>query len=123
MAQGKGVRVAHEIPPLVLDRISLFFYNESPHKVGDGHRRVQLEVQADVVFGGIEQVDEAPDELVSELEQVVPRPEREDGVQRGDVASSRREVEEIGVAVRGQVASRGIRELFLQEAHMRAQPG
>ena len=52
----------------------------------------------------------------------MPRPEREDGVQRGNVAPSRREVEEIGIAVRGQVARRGTRELFLQEAHMCAQP-
>jgi hypothetical protein len=38
------------------------------------------------------------------------------------MASSGREVEEIAVAVRGQVARRGTRELFLQEAHVRAQP-
>jgi hypothetical protein len=114
--------VAHEVPPLVLDGIGLFFHDESPHKVRNGHRRVQLEVQGDVVFGSIEQVNEAPSGLVDELEQVVARPEREHSVQRGDIASSCREVEEIAVAVRGQVALRGTRELLLQEAHVRVQP-
>ena len=73
--------MAYEIPSRVLDRIGLFFCDESPHKVGNGPRCVQLEVQGDIIFGDIQQVDEAPGDLVNELEEVMARSEREDGVQ------------------------------------------
>jgi hypothetical protein len=88
---------------------------------------VKLKVEREVVFGRVEEVDESPGDLEADLEEVVARSEREDGVQRGDGASARRECEEIAMAVRGQVdivapARRWTRELLLEDAHVSAQP-
>lgn len=81
--------MAYKIPPFLLDRIRLAFCDEGPHKVRNGHGRVEFKVERDVVIGSIEEVDEAPGELDGELKEVVARSQREDGVQRGDIASSR----------------------------------
>lgn len=80
---------AHEIPPFLLDRIRLAFCDEGPHKLGNGHGRVELKVEREFVSGSVEEVDESPDELDGELEEIVARSEREDGVQRGDGVSAR----------------------------------
>ena len=100
-AEEKTRRLAYQIPPFLLDGIRIAFCDEGPHELGNGHVRVKLKVERDLVFGRVEEVDESPAELEAELEEVVARSEREDGVQRGDGASARRECEEIAVAVRG----------------------
>jgi hypothetical protein len=90
---------------------------------------VQLKVERDLVLGRVEEVDEPAEDLERELEKVVSRAEGEDGVERGDAASARREDEEVAVAVRGQrggVAARarrcGTRELLLEDAQVSLEP-
>ena len=123
----KTRRLAYQIPPFLLDRIRLAFCDEGPHEVGNGHFRVKLKVEREVVLGRVEEVDESPAELEAELQEVVARSEREDGVQRGDGASASREYEEITVAIRGQVdtvapARRWTRELLLEDVYVSTQP-
>ena len=100
-AEEKTRRLTCQIPPFLLDGIRIAFCDEGPHELGNGHVRVKLKVERDLVFGRVEEVDESPAELEAELEEIVARSEREDGVQGGDGASARRECEEIAVAVRG----------------------
>jgi hypothetical protein len=113
---------AHKVPPIVLDRLGLVLHDQTPHEIWDGHSRVQLKVERDVVFGTVQQVDESIYELVRELKQVVTRSEREDCVQGRDVTSAGRKVEEIRVSVGGEVARGGTRELLLEDVHVRVQP-
>lgn len=65
--------MAYKIPPFLLDRIRLAFCDEGPHKLRNGHGRVELKVEHDVVIGSIEEVDEAPGELDGELKKIVAR--------------------------------------------------
>lgn len=81
--------MAYKIPPFLLDRVRLSFSDEGPHEIRSGPGRVELKVERDVVIGSIEEVDEAPGELEGGLKEIVARSQREDGVQRGDIASSR----------------------------------
>ena len=120
-------RLAHQIPPFFLDRIRLAPRDEGPHKLGHTRARVQLKVERHLVFGRVEEVDEAPAELEGELEEIVARSEREDGVQGGDGRSTRGERKEIAVSVRGEVDAvapgrRWTRELLFEDVHVRAQP-
>ena len=69
----KTRQLAHKIPPFLLDRIRLAFCDECPHEVRNGHGRVELKVERDLVIGSIEEVDEAPRELDGELKEVVAR--------------------------------------------------
>jgi hypothetical protein len=85
-------------PTIILDILGL---DETPHGIWDSHGRVQLQVEHDVIFGSVQQVDEPMGELVRELPRVVTWSEREDGVQGRNVASAGREVEEIRVSVGG----------------------
>ena len=90
---------------------------------------MQLKVEHDLILGRVEEVDEPPEELERDLEEVMSRAQGEDGVQGGDAAPAGREGEEIAVAVRGQrrcVASRarrcGTRELLLEDVQVRLEP-
>jgi hypothetical protein len=119
----------HEVPPLLLDRIRLAFRDNGPHELGYSRSRVQLEVEHDLILGRVEEVDEPPEELDGDLEEVVSRAQGEDGVQGGDAAPAGREGEEVAVAVRGQrrcVASGarrcGTRELLLEDVQVRLEP-
>jgi len=119
----------HEVPPLLSDGIRLAFCDEAPHKLGHGRaRRVQFKVEREVVRGRVEEVDEPPENLRRELEEIVPRAQGEDGVQGGDAPSARREGEEVAVAVRGQrggaapACRRGARELLLEDVQVRVEP-
>jgi hypothetical protein len=113
---------AHQVPSLIFDRFRLTLHDEGPHEIWDRRRRLQPKVQRDVVSGSVEQVDESPCRLVDDLKKIVAWSEREDGVQRRDVASAGREVEEIGVSVSGQVTRGGTRELLVEDGHVRSQP-
>jgi len=119
----------HEVPPLCSDEIRLAFCDEAPHKHGHGRaRRVQLKVERDVVHGRVEEVDEPPEDLRRELEEIVPQAQGEDSVQGGDAPWARREGEEVAVAVRGQRAEaapacrRGVRELLLEDVQVSVEP-
>ena len=119
--------MAHQIPPFFLDRIRFAPRGEGPHKLGHARARVELKVESDLVFGRVEEVDEAPTELEGELEEIVPRSEREDGVQRGDGGSACGERKEVAVSVRGEVDAvapgrRWTRELLFEDIHVRTQP-
>jgi len=61
------------------------------------------------------QVHETVQKVEHILEQVVTWREGEDGMQRGNVASACREVEEVGVTIFGKVAYGGTRELGLED--------
>ena len=65
--------MAYKIPPFLLDRIRLAFCDKGPHEVRNGHGRVQLKVERDVVIRSIEEVNEAPAELERELKEIVAR--------------------------------------------------
>jgi hypothetical protein len=122
--------LTHEIPPILLDGTRIVFCDEGPDELGDGRggRGVQLKIKRDVVFGGVKEVDDSPEELERELKEIVSWAQNEDGVQGGDGASARREDEEVAVAVRrqrGVVSSarrRGTRELLLEDVQVRVEP-
>ena len=63
----------------------------------------ELKVKGDIVFGTVMEIDEGPSKVVDPLNKVVTWLESEDGVERGDVATTGGEVVSVRVAIPDEV--------------------
>lgn len=91
----------YQIPTFILDGYKLVLSNDCPHKVRKRCRRfgIKLKVQGDSVLWSVLEVHRTPTELPNLLDEVVPRKEAEDGVQRSYCTSTGRKVDEVRIAV------------------------
>jgi hypothetical protein len=89
----------------------------------EGSRR-KLKVELHLIHGVIVQINQGPQCLIEDLEEVVTWPEGEEGVQRGDIAATGGEVEIVRVAV-GDETTLGLwfRELLLVNREVCVEPG
>ena len=86
--------------------------------------RRKLKVELQLIHGVIVQINQGPQCLIEDLEEVVTWPEGEDRVQGGDIAATGGEVEIVRVAV-GDEPTLGLRfrELLLINREVCVEPG
>jgi len=89
----------NQIPAVRLDRQKFIFGDNGPYKTVLDSTRREFEIELNVISRAIVQVNESPGGLENPLEEIVTWPKGEDGVQRGNVATSSGEVERVRVAV------------------------
>ena len=102
MSKRQGVSMrTDQIPTGRIDAVQLVLVNNRPHhwwSVSDwsSFEGAELKVERDIVSGMVPQIVERPSVREQELEEILTRQERKDGVKRLDVASARAEEEAVG---------------------------
>jgi hypothetical protein len=88
-----------QIPSFLPNSNHLFLTNNPKHEIGYPKPIRKLKVKLNLVRRSIGQVLHTPQELKSNLQEIVPWAEGEYGVERGDTATTCGEVEKIRIAV------------------------
>jgi hypothetical protein len=84
---------ANQIPAVRLDGQEFIFGDDGPYKTILQSTRREFEIKLNVVYMTIVQVNKSPGGVENPLEEIVTWPKGEDGVQRGNIATSCGEVE------------------------------